>query len=400
MARINSNYSKLAAGYLFPEIGRRVAAFCESNPDADVIRLGIGDVTEPLPAAIIEALHNAVDEMASRDTFRGYGPDFGYPFLKQAIAEHDYASRGVTLDSDEIFVSDGSKCDSGNILDIFGPGNVVTVVDPVYPVYVDTNVMAGNTGAADDAGRYDGIVYVPVTEENGFVPKPPEERVDLIYLCYPNNPTGTVATKETLKTWVDYAHEQEAILLFDGAYEAYITDAEIPHSIYEIDGAREVANRIPQLQQERRFHGRSLRLHRRAERPTSVVMRSRARLAGDSSHSGIAGRAPSSTSAGVRRAARGGGRVFARKAAQQVRSLDRLFYLTNAKLLRQEGLEIGRHHGLRRRQRTVRLAEDSRRTATSWDFFDELLSESPPRRYPRQRLRRQWRGLLSLERVQ
>ncbi len=241
MAAINENYLKLKAGYLFPEIGRRVKAFCEAHPDAPVIRLGIGDVTEPLPAAVREAMHQAVDEMGTRETFRGYGPEQGYDFLRSAVAEQDYHKRGVHVSPDEIFISDGSKCDTGNILDIFGRNNKVAITDPVYPVYVDTNVMDGRTGEADANGRYAGVVYLPVTAENNFIPPLPQERVDLIYLCYPNNPTGTVASQETLKTWVDYARENQAILLYDAAYESYITDPEIPHSIYEIEGAREVA---------------------------------------------------------------------------------------------------------------------------------------------------------------
>lgn len=243
MAYLNENYSKLKAGYLFPEIARRVKAFTEAHPDAAgrVIRCGIGDVTEPLPAACREALHKAVDELGHRDTFRGYGPEQGYDFLRQAIAQHDFRDRGLDIADDEIFVSDGSKCDCGNILDIFGPGNRVAITDPVYPVYVDTNVMVGNTGDADETGAYAGVVYLPCTAENGFVPAIPEEPVDLIYLCYPNNPTGAVATREQLAAWVDYARKHKAIILFDAAYEAFIQDPEIPRSIFEIEGAKDVA---------------------------------------------------------------------------------------------------------------------------------------------------------------
>ncbi|MBO12233.1 MAG: LL-diaminopimelate aminotransferase [Planctomycetaceae bacterium] len=241
MAQLNDHYLKLQAGYLFPEIGRRVNSFIEANPDADVIRLGIGDVTEPLPPAIVAAMHDAVDEMGNRDTFRGYGPEQGYEFLRDALASQAFGARGVDVSADEIFISDGSKCDTGNILDIFGPGNTVAVIDPVYPVYVDTNVMAGRTGNATGDGRFEGLVYLPVTAENNFVAPLPDRPVDLAYLCYPNNPTGTVASRDTLTAWVDYARANDTILLFDAAYEAYITDPEIPHSIYEIDGAREVA---------------------------------------------------------------------------------------------------------------------------------------------------------------
>jgi LL-diaminopimelate aminotransferase len=243
MAYLNENYSKLKAGYLFPEIARRVKAFSEAHPDAAarIIRCGIGDVTEPLPAACREALHKAVDELGQRETFRGYGPEQGYDFLRRAIAQHDFRDRGLDIADDEIFVSDGSKCDCGNILDIFGPGNRVAITDPVYPVYVDTNVMVGNTGDADETGAYAGLVYLPCTAANGFVPAIPKEAVDLIYLCYPNNPTGAVATRDQLAAWVDYARKHHAIILFDAAYEAYVRTPGIPHSIYEIDGARECA---------------------------------------------------------------------------------------------------------------------------------------------------------------
>jgi len=238
MIKINENFLKLQAGYLFPEIGRRVAAHAAANPQAPIIKLGIGDVTEPLPPAIIEAMHAAVDEMARGDTFRGYGPEQGYEFLRKAVIENDFRPRGVDLEPDEVFISDGSKCDVGNFQEIFGLDNVVAVTDPVYPVYVDTNVMAGRTGDALQQGGYAGIVYMPCTAENSFVPKLPDEPVDLVYLCYPNNPTGAVATREQLGKWVDYASQNKAIILFDAAYEAFISDPAIPHSIYEIDGLR------------------------------------------------------------------------------------------------------------------------------------------------------------------
>ena len=241
MARINDHYQKLAAGYLFPEIGRRVQAYTEAHPDSDVIRLGIGDVTRPLPPAVIEAFHSGVDEMASVETFRGYGPEQGHLFLRELIAENDYAAKGVQVDPEEVFVSDGAKCDCGNIQEIFSPDCKVAVADPVYPVYIDTNVMAGRSGPADTSGCYEGILYMPCTQENGFQPDIPTEPVDLVYLCSPNNPTGTVATHQQLKSWVDYAKNSGAIILFDAAYESYITDPELPRSIYEIEGARDVA---------------------------------------------------------------------------------------------------------------------------------------------------------------
>ncbi len=241
MARINENFLKLKAGYLFPEIARRVNAFSDAEPEkaTHLIRCGIGDVTEPLPLAARTAMKGAVDELGQRESFRGYGPEQGYEFLRKAVAENAYAGLGV--DADEIFVSDGSKCDTGNILDIFGGGQKIAITDPVYPVYVDTNVMAGNTGEGDERGQFAGLVYLPCTAENDFTPALPEEKVDLIYLCYPNNPTGTVATGEQLQKWVDYARANDAVILYDAAYEAYIQDAGLPRSIYEIEGARECA---------------------------------------------------------------------------------------------------------------------------------------------------------------
>jgi len=240
MIRINENYQKLKASYLFADIARRVNAYAAAHPDRPVIRLGIGDVTEPLPRACIEALHAATDEMGQRATFRGYGPEQGYAFLREAIAQHDYAARGCEVAPDEIFVSDGAKCDCANIQEIFAQDARLAIPDPVYPVYLDTNVMAGRTGANVD-GRYAGITYLDSTPANGYVPAVPPGPADLIYLCFPNNPTGAVATRAQLAAWVAYARENRAILLYDSAYEAYIRDPQIPHSIYEIPGAREVA---------------------------------------------------------------------------------------------------------------------------------------------------------------
>ncbi|MCR6654476.1 MAG: LL-diaminopimelate aminotransferase [Opitutus sp.] len=240
MIRINENYTKLKASYLFSDIAKRVNAFVAANPDKPVIRLGIGDVTEPLPQVCVDALHAATDEMAQRASFKGYGPEQGYAFLREAIAQHDFVARGCAIEADEVFVSDGSKCDCGNIQEIFSEDLRLAIPDPVYPVYVDTNVMAGRTGANVD-GRYAGITYLDSTPANGYVPAIPSVATDLIYLCFPNNPTGAVATKEQLAAWVAYARENKAIILFDAAYEAFIRDPEVPHSIYEIEGAREVA---------------------------------------------------------------------------------------------------------------------------------------------------------------
>jgi LL-diaminopimelate aminotransferase len=243
MAYLNENYLKLRAGYLFPEIARRVNTFCEANPEAAkrIIRCGIGDVTEPLPRVALDAMHKAVDELGRRETFRGYGPEQGYDFIRHAIAQNDYRDRGIEISDEEIFLSDGSKCDCGHILDIFGSENRIAVMDPVYPVYVDTNVMAGHTGPANELGSYHGLVYLCCTSENGFVPEIPSAIVDLVYLCYPNNPTGAVARRDQLRAWVEYALKNEAILLYDGAYEAFITEDDVPHSIFEIPGARECA---------------------------------------------------------------------------------------------------------------------------------------------------------------
>ena len=241
MASINESYLKLQAGYLFPEIGRRVKAYCEANPDKKVIRMGIGDVTRPLSPAIIKAFHEGVDEMANASSFKGYGPEQGYDFLREAIAVNDYQSRGAKIKADDIFISDGSKCDTGNIQEIFGNDNIVAVGDPVYPVYVDTTVMSGKTGTCNANGYFEGIVYMPCTEANGFIPELPTEKADLIFLCYPNNPTGTVATKDELKKWVDYALANNCIIFYDAAYQAYITDSSIPKTIYEIEGAENCA---------------------------------------------------------------------------------------------------------------------------------------------------------------
>jgi LL-diaminopimelate aminotransferase len=240
MIRINEHYLKLQATYLFSDIAKRVAAFQKANPDKEVIKLGIGDVTRPLPQACIQAFHKAVDEMGDAATFRGYGPEQGYDFLREKIAKEDFQARGAEIAADEIFVSDGAKCDNGNVQEIFATDITVAIPDPVYPVYLDTNVMAGRTGNFAD-GRYLGVIYMDCTRETGFIPALPAQKVDLIYLCFPNNPTGGTITKTQLKHWVDYAREKRSIILFDAAYETFIRDERLPHSIYEIEGAREVA---------------------------------------------------------------------------------------------------------------------------------------------------------------
>jgi len=257
MAYLNENYLKLEAGYLFPEVARRVREFCEANPEASkrLIRCGIGDVTEPLPSAAIDAMKQAIDEMGKRETFRGYGPEQGYEFLRSTIAQHDYRDRNIEIADDEIFVSDGSKCDCGYILDILGDQNKVAVPDPVYPVYVDTNVMAGHSGPVKSDGSYEGLLYLPCIVDNVFVPEPPREHVDLVYLCFPNNPTGAVASREQLSRWVDYAQKHEALLLYDAAYEAYVSQPNIPRSIFEIPGARDCAVELRSFSKNGGFTG-------------------------------------------------------------------------------------------------------------------------------------------------
>ncbi len=241
VVQVNENYLKLKAGYLFPEIAKRVKIYSQSNKSAEIIKLGIGDVTEPLPRACIEAMGKALDDMGTINGFRGYGPEQGYSWLREKISEHDFISRGCQISPEEIFVSDGSKCDSSNILDILGKDNSIAVTDPVYPVYVDSNVMTGRTGEALENGTYQGLTYLAINEGNNFLPKLPEKKVDILYLCFPNNPTGATITKQELKKWVDYALKNKSLILFDAAYEAFIQDNDIPHSIYEIEGAKDCA---------------------------------------------------------------------------------------------------------------------------------------------------------------
>ncbi|HIV13093.1 MAG TPA: LL-diaminopimelate aminotransferase, partial [Candidatus Pullilachnospira stercoravium] len=256
MFTINENYLKLPGSYLFSNIAKKVAAFQEQHPEKEIIRLGIGDVTQPLAPAIIASLHKAVDEMGNAETFHGYAPDLGYEFLRKAIADNDFKARGCQVEADEIFVSDGAKCDSGNIQEILGLDNKIAVCDPVYPVYVDTNVMAGRTGAYNrEKESFDGVIYMPCTAENDFVPEFPQETPDVIYLCFPNNPTGAAATREQLQGWVDYANKNGALIIFDAAYEAYITQKELPHSIYECEGARTCAIELRSFSKNAGFTG-------------------------------------------------------------------------------------------------------------------------------------------------
>lgn len=367
MAQVNHHYLKLKAGYLFPEIGRRVREFSEANPDAPIIKLGIGDVTEPLPTAVLQAMHGAVDEMGDRGSFRGYGPEQGYDFLRDAIAANEYGH--VDIAADEIFVSDGSKCDSGNILDVFGPDNVVAVLDPVYPVYVDTNVMVGRTGEADEHGRYAGLVYMPVTAANDFVPEIPNQHVDMIYLCYPNNPTGVVATKETLQRWVEFAQKENAILLFDAAYESFIQDDSIPHSIYEIDGARECAIEFRSFSKKAGFTG-----VRCAYTVVPKDLKGKTPDGDDTAIHPLWNRRHCTKFNGVSYIVqRGAEAIYSDEGKQQVNQLID-FYMTNAKLLR-EGLQAAgmKVYGGENAPYVWLQTPDG---VSSWDFFDQLLNKA------------------------
>ncbi|TVP61287.1 MAG: LL-diaminopimelate aminotransferase [Nodularia sp. (in: Bacteria)] len=366
MATINDNYLKLKAGYLFPEIARRVNAFAEANPDAKIIRLGIGDVTEPLPEACRTAMIQAVEEMGDRATFKGYGPEQGYAWLREKIAAQDFQARGADIDASEIFISDGSKCDSGNILDIFGNNNVIAVTDPVYPVYVDTNVMAGNTGDANEKGEFGGLVYLPISADNNFKAEIPSQKVDLIYLCFPNNPTGATATKEYLQAWVDYAKANNAIIFFDAAYEAYITDPAIPHSIYEISGARECAIEFRSFSKNAGFTGTRCAL--------TVVPKTLTAKAADGSDVELWklwNRRQSTKFNGVSYIIqRGAEAVYSEAGKAQIKALVS-FYLENAKIIREQlsaaGLAV--YGGINAPYVWVKTPNN----LTSWEFFDKLL---------------------------
>ena len=366
MAKINDNYLKLKAGYLFPEIARRVNAFAAANPTAKIIRLGIGDVTEPLPAACRQAMVQAVEDMANRDTFKGYGPEQGYAWLREKIAVHDFQSRGCTVSAEEIFISDGSKCDTGNILDIFGKDNTIAVTDPVYPVYVDTNVMAGHTGAANEKGEYEGLIYLPITAENDFTAAIPSQPVDLIYLCFPNNPTGAVASKEYLKKWVDYAKANNSIIFFDAAYEAFITDGAIPHSIYEIEGARECAIEFRSFSKNAGFTGTRCAL--------TVVPQTLTAKAADGSNVELWklwNRRQSTKFNGVSYIVqRGAEAVYTEAGQSQVQKLVS-FYLENARIVRQKLTAAGFavYGGVNAPYIWLKTPNN----LSSWDFFDKLL---------------------------
>ncbi|UBF28896.1 LL-diaminopimelate aminotransferase [Kovacikia minuta CCNUW1] len=367
MATINDNYLKLKAGYLFPEIARRVNAFAEAHPEAKIIRLGIGDVTEPLPEACRTAMIKAVEEMGDRTLFKGYGPEQGYAWLREKIAAHDFQARGCEVDASEIFVSDGSKCDCGNILDIFGDNNTIAVTDPVYPVYVDTNVMAGHTGEANEKGEYGGLIYLPISAENHFTAEIPAQKVDLIYLCFPNNPTGATASREHLKAWVDYAKAHGSIIFFDAAYEAFITDPAIPHSIYEIEGARECAIEFRSFSKNAGFTGTRCAL--------TVVPKTLTAKAADGSNVELWklwNRRQSTKFNGVSYIVqRGAEAVYSPEGQAQTKALVS-FYMENARIIREQltaaGLTV--FGGINAPYVWVKTPNN----LSSWDFFDKLLT--------------------------
>ena len=368
MTLINEHYLKLPGSYLFAEIGRRVNRYKEAHPQEKVIRLGIGDVTRPLPAASIAAMHAAVDEMGSMETFRGYGPEQGYDFLINAVITHDYAARGIALDDDEVFISDGSKCDVGNIQEIFGIDNTVAITDPVYPVYLDSNVMAGRTGVLRQDGRYEKIVYLPCTADNAFIPALPEQRVDLIYLCVPNNPTGTALTRTELLKWVEYAREHQSIILYDAAYEAYISEADVPHSIYEIDGAREVAIEFKSFSKTAGFTGTRCAY---AVVPKTVMARTRDGKVLPVNP--LWNRRQTTKFNGVPYIIqRGAEAIYSPEGQAQTRDLVN-YYMTNAGIIRdglkKTGLEV--YGGINAPYIWLKTPQGM----DSWDFFDQLLTQ-------------------------
>lgn len=368
MAKINENYLKLQAGYLFPEIGRRVTEFVHENPDKKVIRMGIGDVTQPLPPSIIKAFKEGVEEMGKADTFKGYGPEQGYAFLREAIAKHAYIDNGIDISADDIFISDGSKCDTGNIQEIFGNDNKIAICDPVYPVYADTTVMSGKTGTYN-AGYYEGIIYMPCTKENGFTPDLPNEVPDLIFLCFPNNPTGTVASKAELKKWVDYALKHKSIILYDAAYEAFITEKDIPHSIYEIEGAKKVAIEFRSFSKTAGFTG---------TRCAFTVVPEEL-LAYDSEGQGVSvkrlwNRRQSTKFNGVSYPVqKAAAAVYTEQGKNEVAEIV-AYYLENAKIMKESLAEAGFEvfGGVNAPYIWVR----TKNHMSSWDFFDKVLNEA------------------------
>ncbi len=369
MALINEHYLKLQAGYLFPEIGRRVSEFIAANPDKKVIKMGIGDVTQPLVPSVLKAFHEGVDEQGQEASFKGYGPEQGYEFLRKAIAENSYQAKGIDIPADDIIVSDGSKCDTGNIQDIFGADNKIAICDPVYPVYSDTTVMSGKTGACQENGYYDGIIYMPCTEENGFTPDLPTERPDLIFLCYPNNPTGTVASKEELKKWVDYARANKSIILYDAAYEAFITEDGIPRSIYEIEGAKEIAIEFRSFSKTAGFTGTRCAY-------TVIPEEVKAYDSEGNAHSvkKLWMRRHSTKFNGVSYPVqKAAAAIYTPEGKKEVEEVI-AYYLENARIMRESLAEIGYivYGGVNAPYVWVK----TKNNMSSWDFFDKVLNEA------------------------
>ena len=365
MYKINENYLKLPGSYLFSTIGKKVAAYTAAHPEKNIIRLGIGDVTQPLAPAIIEAMHSAVDEMGSAETFRGYAPDLGYEFLRNAIAEGDYRLRGADIKADEIFVSDGAKCDSGNIQEIFSTDNRIAVCDPVYPVYVDTNVMAGRTGTYDPATEmWSDIIYMPCLAENGFAPELPKETPDLIYLCFPNNPTGSAVTREQLQIWVDYANRTGAVIIYDAAYEAYISEENVPHTIYECEGARSCAIELKSFSKNAGFTGVRLGY---------TVIPKDLKCGDISLHALWARRHGTKYNGAPYIIQRAGEAVYSDEGKAQLKK-QIAYYMKNAKTIR-EGLEAAGYTvsgGVNAPYIWLKTPENM----TSWEFFDYLLERA------------------------
>ena len=369
MVQVNENYQRLKAGYLFPEISRRVQNFIDKKTDSNLIRLGIGDVTEPLPKACCIAMKAAIDEMATKDGFHGYGPEQGYPWLREAISKWDYQRRGCEILAEEIFVSDGSKCDSSNILDILGQDNRVAVTDPVYPVYVDSNVMTGRAGSVDESGFYLGLKYIPINEANGFEAQIPKEPVDLIYLCFPNNPTGAVANKSQLASWVDYARDNNALILFDAAYEAFIQDSDLPHSIYEIDGAKECAIEFRSFSKNAGFTGT-----RCAFTVIPKTLKGHTKEGGEIDLWSLWNRRQSTKFNGVSYIVqRGAEAVYSHEGQVQVKALVD-FYMENAAIIKTTLNEAGFIAYGGRNAPYVWIKVPS--TMDSWGFFDFLLENA------------------------
>jgi LL-diaminopimelate aminotransferase len=370
MSRLNENYLKLPGSYLFAEIADRVASFKNEKPDADVISLGIGDVTKPLVPAVVEAIHKAADEMGQEDTFRGYGPYQGYDFLAEKIIKHDFNRYGIELKTDEIFISDGAKSDCANFQEIFGQDNVVAVLDPVYPVYVDSNAMAGRTGNYDSStGKWTNLVYLPCTADNGFVPALPKKKVDIIYLCYPNNPTGTVLTKEQLKIWVDYAHENKAVILFDAAYESYITEKDIPHSIYEVEGAKDVAVEFRSYSKNAAFTGTRCAYTVVPKNVAAYTEKGEAVAL-----NGLWNRRQTTKFNGVPYIVqRGAEAVYSEEGQKQIHEVIS-YYMENAKIIRNgiESMGLSVYGGINAPYIWLKTPDGY----DSWQFFDKLLKEA------------------------